>query len=221
MIPRILHSGWIGLKPMPDREKQWCEQMRAMNPTWSYKLFGNEILDRYGRDPYVKAMVDRGRPWAFVTDRIRVLLLQEEGGIWLDPDCQPIRPLDTLAKIWDDPNVEFVMGCRNPYRHMVALSRGITFCDNTMMASAPSSRLIRRIAALWRPEMMQGTAVVNGNACGLEVLANLDGITDRLVGYRAFYDLEVTPATIALHDGHNLGSWTEQLKKERMMANAL
>lgn len=217
-ITRKIWQGWIGPNPMPEREKKWCEQMRAMNAGlgWTYQCFGNEMLERFARDPYVKTMVDRNRPMAFICDRIRVLLLQDEGGIWLDPDCQPIRPLDTLAKIWDAPEVEFVMGCRNPFRHMVALSRGITFADNTFIASAPNSRLIRRIAALWRPEMMQGTAVVNGNACGLEVLANLDGVTDRLLGYRYFYDLEVTPQTIALHDGHNLGSWTEQLKRERM-----
>lgn len=215
-ITRKIWQGWIGPNPMPERERAWCEQMKSMNPTWQYECFGNEMLERYSRDPYVKAMMDRNRPMAFVCDRIRVLLLMDQGGIWLDPDCHPIRPLDTLSKLWDAPEVEFAMGCRNPYRHMVALSRGITFADNTMMASAPNSRLIRRIAALWRPETMHGTGVINGNACGLEVLANLDGITDRLIGYRAFYDLEITPQTICLHDHANLGSWTEQLKRERM-----
>lgn len=215
MIPRILHQIWIG-ESVPDREKQWCAQMKSMNPNWEYHFHRDELLQKYASDPYVRSLRDKGRPTAFLTDRLRVLLLQERGGLYLDCDCQPIRPLDTLAKIWDDPNVEFVIGCRNPFRHMVALSRGVTFCDNTMMASAPNSRLIRRIAALWRPEMMQGAAVVNGNACGLEALANLDGVTDRLLGYRYFYDLEAGPSTVVLHDNANLGSWVQQLKSERM-----
>lgn len=208
---------------MPDREKKWCEQTQQMNSaTWTYHCFGNEALDKYAQtDPYVKTMLDRKRPYAFICDRIRVLMLMETGGAWIDPDAQPIRPLDTLSKIWDDPQVEFVMGCRNPFRHMVALSRGVTFCDNTYIFSAPNSRLIRRIAALWRPEMMQGMAVVNGNACGLEVLANLDGITDRLLGYRAFYDVEVTPQTLMLHDPHNLGSWTKEWQQQKTLANAI
>lgn len=216
MISRRIFQGWIGPAPMPERERRWCAEMKAMNPTWSYTCFGNEILERYGQDPYVKSLIDRGRPWAFVCDRIRVLLLRDEGGIWLDPDCQPIRPLDTLARIWDAPEVEFVMGLRNPYRERVALHRGITLCDNTFIASAKGSRLIRRVEALWRPETMTGNNVVNGNMCGVEVLANLDGITDRMLGYRAFYDLEQTPQTIALHDSWNLGSWVGQMKSERL-----
>lgn len=216
MIPRIYHTGWVGPKPMPDREKRWCEEAKRLNPTWDMRIFGNEAVEKYSTDPYVKALIDRKRPWAFVTDRIRALILAEHGGCWLDPDCQPVRPLDTLAKLWDAPEVEFVMGLRSPYRPRVALHRGVTLCDNTVVASAPNSRLIRRVLSLWRPESIQ----VDGHACGVEVLAHLDGITDRMVGYRYFYDLEVGPETIVLHDAHNLGSWVSQVKEERIAMTA-
>lgn len=212
-INRRIIQGWVGPNAMPDREKRWCDEMRKMNPGWQYVQFGNDDLHAYSiDDPYVKALIERKRPWAFVCDRIRAIMLQRDGGIWLDPDCQPVRPLDTLAKIWDTPEVEFVMGLRSPYRPRVALHRGVTLCDNTFIASAPNSRLIRRVLGLWRPESIQ----VDGHACGVEVLANLDGITDRMVGYRYFYDLEQGPQTICLHDSHNLGSWVEQIKDERL-----
>lgn len=203
---------------MPEREVKWCAMTAVMNPTWKHTLFGNEALEHFGQDPYVRAMVLRKRPWAFIADRIRVLLLLEHGGIWLDPDCQPIRPLDTLP-MWDEPKVEFVMSGRSPYRARVALSRGINVFDNTFMASAPNGRIMRRIAALWCPEMMTGTNVIDGGCCGREAFANLDGYTDRVIGYRAFYDMETTPQTIMLHDAANLGSWVAELQKERM-ANA-
>jgi hypothetical protein len=211
-IPRKIIQGWIGPNPIPARERKWCDEMRRMNAGWDYVCFGNEALEKYGQDPYVKALVNRNRPWAFVADRIRVLMLMETGGVWLDCDCQPIRPLDTLAKIWDAPEVEFVMGFRNPYRPMIALHRGVTLCDNTMVGSSPNSRLIRRVLNLWRPDHVQ----VNGHDVGVEVMANLDGATDRMLGYRYFYDLEQGPQTLVLHDSHNLGSWTAQMKAERM-----
>lgn len=205
---------------MPAREAHWVEESRKLNPTWKVKCFGNEVLERFGQDPYVKAMTLRNRPKAFITDRIRVLLLLEEGGVWLDPDCQHIRPLDTLSPIWDDPKVDFVMSGRNPYRARVALSRGINIFDNTFIASAPQGRILRRISALWRPELMTGTNVIDGGCCGREAFASLDGITDRVIGYRAFYDMESGPQTIVLHDSHNLGSWTAQLQQERMATHA-
>lgn len=210
-VPRRIIQGWIGSQPMPERERGWCAEMKRINPTWTHVLFGNEVLERYARDPYVKAMQDTKRPMAFIVDRIRALMLAEGGGVWLDPDCQPIRPLDTLKNIWDAPEVEFVMGLRNPHRSMVALHRGVTLCDNTIMASAPNSRMIRRILNLWKPNQV----VVDGHATGVEMLAQIDGYRERLVGFRYFYDLQDNPEAIVLHDAHNMGSWVPQIKAER------
>lgn len=215
MIPRKLWQGWIGPKPIPDRERSWCAQMKAMNPTWQYTLFGNEMLERFGSDPYVKALLARNEPMAFVVDRIRVLLLKEHGGVWLDPDCQPVKPLDTISEIWDDPKIEFAMALRNPHRPLVALHRGVTLCDNTFISTSQNSRLIRRIANLWSPAQL----VVDGHATGVEVLANLNGVTDTIIGYRPFYDMQITPDTICLHDPHNLGSWVERSKERKREMN--
>lgn len=197
---------------MPDRESYWCNQITRINPTWDHRVFGNEILNEYGQDPYVKALISRGEAWAFVMDRIRALLLAKHGGIWLDPDCQPARPLDTRKDLWDDKDVEFVMGLRSPHRPLVALHRGVTLCDNTIMASAPNSRMIRRILSLWTPNHVR----VDGHATGVEMIANLDGVRERLIGYRYFYDLQDNPDAIVLHDHSNLGSWVEQEKAKRM-----
>lgn len=207
MLPRLLHQAWVGPTPIPEREKVWCEQMRAMNQTWNVRLYGNELLERYGRDPYVSALTSQNKAWAFVCDRLRVLLLRDEGGGWLDPDCQPLKPLDSL-KIWDSPNIEFGFSLRSPYRQGVALHRGISLADNTFIASAPGSRLIKRVAALWTPQRI----VVDGHATGCEVLANLDGLTDAVLNYRYFYDMQPTPDAIVLHDSHNLASWVPSVK---------
>lgn len=208
-IPRTLHQGWIGPKPMPERERAWCAEMGRINPGWAHNVFGNEILEKYGREPYVKALIDLGKPWAFIVDRIRVLLLREEGGVWLDPDCQPIRPLDSIKEVWDGPHT-FVAGFRSPDRPQVALHRGVTLLDNTFLATAPNSRIIRRLAALWKPESI----VIDGHATGVEILRNIN--TDiAILNHRYFYGMHVEPETIVLHDPHNCGSWVEQTKAER------
>lgn len=209
MIPRILHSGWVGPKPIPDREKAWCDQMRRMNPSWSYRLFGNEIMDRYGKDPYVKELIGQGKPWAFITDRIRALLLRDDGGVWLDPDCQPLKPLDNLSSLWDGP-ATFAAAFRSPDRPEVALHRGVTLVDNTFLASAQNSRMINRLVSLWRPN----SVVVDGHACGCEIMRSAESDTVML-GYKYFYANHVLPESIVLHDPHNLSSWVDQTRKEQ------
>jgi len=202
MIPRIIHQCWIGPKPMPARETQWCARMALINPTWQHRLHGNELFDRYRDDPYVKTMMERQMALAFVADRLRVLLLRDEGGIYLDADCQPIRPLDSLG-IWDRPDLDFVAGLRSPHRNEVALHRGVALVDNHFMASTKGGRMVGKLAALWSPAHV----LINGHACGCCMMENADPTT-LLLGQKYFCAMEQFPETVVLHDCHNLSSWT-------------
>lgn len=214
-ICRKLHQIWCGPKPIPARELGWCKEMKRMNPDFDVRLYGNEILERYKDDPYAKELISRGEPWAFVCDRLRCLLLKEEGGIWLDPDCQPMRPLNRLDHIWNDERVTFVHSMRDPYRSNVHLHRGVTLADNTFLASAPNSRMINRVLEAWTPQ----SARIDGHATGCQILRYTDYDVVNL-HFRYFYAEEASPETIVLHDKGNLGSWMAEQKarKERMVA---
>jgi hypothetical protein len=209
MTPRVLHQIWIG-KSVPEREKQWCEQMRQMNPGWTYHLHRDEILQKYGADPYVKALQTLEKPIAFLTDRLRMLVLRDLGGVYLDCDCQPVRPLDTLSNVWDGP-ATFVAGFRSPDRPDVALHRGVTLLDNTFLASAPNSRMCQRILSLWRPQ----NVVVDGHAVGVEIMRNCHADVV-LLNHRYFYGTQNSPEAIVLHDAHNLASWVKQAKESQI-----
>src|SRR5678815_604216 len=129
MIPPLIHQIFIGT--LPAREAGYCERMERMNPNFSYKLHRDELLEKHCNDPYVKLLISRNEPLAFVVDRLRVLLLREEGGIYMDCDAEPIQPLATINHILNDPKVDFITGMRNPWRPGVALHRGIALIDNT------------------------------------------------------------------------------------------
>lgn len=194
---------------MPPREKAWCEKMRHMNHDFDYVCYGNELLERYGQDPYVKQLLSLGEAWAFIMDRLRALLLLEEGGIWLDPDCDPVRPLRTIDWGWNSP-ATFIYSTRPPHRKDVALHRGVTFADNTFLASAPQSRVMKRVMEAWKPERPRA----NGHDCGCQVIEyqNLDGWDTLALNWRYFYSLANEPTTLCLHDAHNLGSWKDWRK---------
>jgi hypothetical protein len=209
MVPRIIHQCWCGPKPIPEREKQWCSLMRKMNPTWDVRFYGNEILEVYEKDIYVRALISMEKPWAFVTDRLRMLLLRDHGGVWLDPDCQPIRSMDTLNPLWDGP-ATFVAGFRSPDRPQVALHRNVSLIDNTFLASAPNSRMCQRILSLWRPT----TVVVDGHAVGVEIIRNCHSDVV-LLNHRYFYSMQNVPETIVLHDNQNLESWVKETRESQ------
>lgn len=204
MIPRKIWQIWIGDKPLPEREAGWCYALKQMNPTWEWKLWGNELLETYGRDPYVKDLLAKGEKLAFVSDRLRVLLLRDHGGIYLDTDCQPIRPLDTL-KFWDQAHVDFAFGTRDPIREGVALWRGVAYADNTMLASKRNGRLVNKLLDLWRPESPK----VTGHRTGICLLREQRPWDTIPLPFPYFYDMQVGPETICLHDCHNAGTWVD------------
>ncbi len=210
-VPRLLHQIWLGPKPIPPRESQWCADMAKMNPSWHHQLFGDELLTRYAQDPYIRTMLDRQMSKAFVVDRLRILLLRDEGGVYLDADCQPIKPLDSLG-IWDRPDLDFVAGLRSPHRKDVALHRAIPLVDNTFLAAAKGGKLVSRIASLWAPNHI----VIDGHETGCAILENADHTT-MLLNHRYIYAMEQFPETLVLHDKMNLGSWC---KPKNFLADA-
>lgn len=208
-IPRKIFQLWVGEKKLPDREKEWSAQMAAMNPTWKHALLGNELFDRYAADPYLRYMRAKGERIAYITDRLRVLLLRDEGGVYVDVDAQPLKPLDSLP-IWDWPHVDFVYGTRNPGRKDVALWRGVPIVDNTFLASAPNGRMIGYIDSLWTAAQITGQDhAVNGHRTGIAIQTNHDHTCVGL-NYRYIYCEESHPESLILHDSCNMESWVPE-----------
>jgi hypothetical protein len=201
VIPTIIHQGWVGPTPPPDAILSFSKEMKRMNPEWDYRWFGNEIMEKYGNDPYVKYMVSRGEKWAFVMDRIRILLLKEHGGIWIDPDAKPVRPL--MPVLTGHMDYDFISAFRSPYRPAVQVKRGVSLVDNTVMASRPNGRIINRLNNLWT----SASPVRKGAEMGWEIM-DRTGPDVLWLNPRIFYSEQPCPEAVILHDGINLASWT-------------
>lgn len=203
MIDRHIRQIWIG--ELPTREADFCRRMESMNPEFAYTLHREELLRKYSNDPYIKSLISQNEPMAFVVDRLRVLLLRDEGGLYLDCDAEPIKPLSSIAHILSRPDVDFVTGMRNPWRPGVALHRGVALIDNTVLFSAKNGRVINRLCGLYRPESL----IHNGHSHGVEVMRCLDE-TVVLLNYHYFYADEPTSESLILHDHQNLSSWSNR-----------
>lgn len=203
MIPRTIIQGWIGPKKAPEQIERLCADMRRMNADFEYLWLDNAFLKANSKDPYISHMVNRGEKWAFVMDRLRVLALKEHGGIWIDPDAQPVKPLKTLD-VWQETRWDFLTAHRSPYRSEVQVKRGVAVVDNTVMGSAKNGRMINRLVNLSH----SNAPVRKGAEYGWEIM-DQSGPDVCWLSPKEFYSMDKNPSAVILHDSINLASWTD------------
>lgn len=91
-IPKIIHYCWFGGKTLPENVekcisswKKYCPDYEIM--CWDETNFDLNIND-YVREAY------ENKKWAFVSDFVRVYVLYNYGGIYMDTDVEVLKPLD-------------------------------------------------------------------------------------------------------------------------------
>lgn len=101
-IPKVLHR--IVLKPMKPVglvERYW-QQFSELHPGWALHTWAS---DAAGDWPVTGHLLSRCNSPAQKADLIRLELLWRQGGVYVDTDCEPLRPLDDLL---DAPGGAFV-----------------------------------------------------------------------------------------------------------------
>lgn len=114
MIPRLIHRLWLGPKEMPDRYKEYGSRWAELNPGWKVIDWDQDTLpidqlrNRNVWDLIEKNGVNSGAPMpqdqAIAVQRADVAgyeLIYIHGGIYVNCDIEPIRPLEP----WVDDTV--------------------------------------------------------------------------------------------------------------------
>lgn len=97
MIPKIIHYCWFGENDMPDDVLKCIDSWKKFAPDFELKLWNESNYD-LSKYEYVKEAFDAGK-WAFVTDVVRLDVVHEFGGIYLDTDVELIKPIDHLLSL--------------------------------------------------------------------------------------------------------------------------
>lgn len=96
MIPQIIHYCWFGRGPMPELALKCIESWHKFMPDYEYKLWNEDNFD-VNSVPYVKEAYE-ARKFAFVTDYVRLKVLYEEGGLYMDVDFMAYKSFDDLMR---------------------------------------------------------------------------------------------------------------------------
>lgn len=94
MIPRIIHYCWFGRGEMPELAQKCVASWHKYMPDWEYKLWNEENFD-VNKNAYAKEAYEAGK-FAFVSDYVRLWVLCNEGGVYLDTDVEVFKSFDDL-----------------------------------------------------------------------------------------------------------------------------
>lgn len=91
-IPKIIHYCWFGGNPKPPLIRKCMETWKEILPEYEIKEWNEDNFD-ITENKYVKEAYEN-KKWAFVTDYVRLKVLYEYGGIYLDSDVEVLKPID-------------------------------------------------------------------------------------------------------------------------------
>ena len=131
MIPRIIHYCWFGRGEMPDLVQKCIVSWHKHMPNWEYRLWDEDILKLIlnmptpnpslkgrAQSPSINPPISRDDDWleympayvqeayaakkyAFVSDYVRLWVLEREGGVYMDVDFEVYKPFDDLMDKYD------------------------------------------------------------------------------------------------------------------------
>lgn len=156
----VLHRIWLG-GPIPDVYNHF-DRFDRLHPHWELKLWGDDDLDGWPVSPLLR----RADELAPANDRVRwkvdilrLAVLDRYGGIYVDCDTSPHRPLDPLlqhdAFVAQSPNdlskaTNAVMGATPNHPYIQALIDGL----EARCEQHPGGRVVRTVGGFWLTDLL-------------------------------------------------------------------
>lgn len=95
-IPRVIHYCWFGGNTLPKSAVKCIKSWQKYCPDYEIKRWDESNFD-VNCNPYCKFAFEN-KKWAFLTDYIRLKVVYDNGGVYLDTDVELLKPLDDLIK---------------------------------------------------------------------------------------------------------------------------
>lgn len=94
MIPKIIHYCWFGGKPIPLETKVLIKNWHKIMPDYEIKCWTEKDID-INLSLWLKQTID-SKKWAFAADYVRLYILYNYGGVYMDTDVDVYKPFDTF-----------------------------------------------------------------------------------------------------------------------------
>lgn len=94
MIPKVMHYCWFGMNEMPESIIKCIDSWKKYCPDYTLQLWTEDNFD-VNSHPYIQEAY-KAKKWAFVSDLARLLIIYNNGGVYLDTDVELISSLDSV-----------------------------------------------------------------------------------------------------------------------------
>ena len=81
-IPKVIHYCWFGGKPLPKSAEKCIKSWKKYCPDYEIKRWDESNFDT-SCNAYCKFAFEN-KKWAFLTDYIRLKVIYENGGVYID-----------------------------------------------------------------------------------------------------------------------------------------
>ena len=94
MIPKIIHYCWFGRGEKPELAKKCIASWRKFCPDFEIREWNEDNCD-YLAMPFM-AEAYAAKKYAFVSDVMRLIVLEQYGGVYFDTDVEVVRDISPL-----------------------------------------------------------------------------------------------------------------------------
>ena len=97
MIPKKIHYCWFGGDRKPKLAKKCIASWHTLMPDYEIIEWNEDNFD-VNFNAYTRMCYEQ-RKFAFLSDYVRLLMVEKHGGIYFDTDVEAVRPFDDLLTI--------------------------------------------------------------------------------------------------------------------------
>ena len=109
MIPKTIHYCWFGYSEKPKLAKKCIDSWKRFCPNYEIIEWNENNFD-VNMNAYTKMCYEQ-RKYAFLSDYVRLIVVNEHGGIYFDTDVEVVKSFDDLLGnkgFWGFENNEYV-----------------------------------------------------------------------------------------------------------------
>jgi inositol phosphorylceramide mannosyltransferase catalytic subunit len=190
-IPKIIHQIWLG-SPYPEKYELYRQTWLQLHPKWKYYLWTDNDIEKFQLKNH--KLFNTAKNNGEKADIFRYEILYRYGGLYIDTDCECLKPFDLLHQKYD-----FYAGIEQQGRFMELGNAILGARQGSIFMKYCIDTLPQHLLSCKRKDTVSRTGPYFLTQCFLEIMGRTDEVMMVLpVSY--FYPVPIKIRTYTKRD---------------------